>query len=291
MSYMHINQLYKDQEILLFRECYALEKIHGTSSHISYDGTTQQIRLFPGGVSYDAFSHLFNPNVLMASFIEFFGNDKVTVYGEAYGGSCQKMSATYGSNLRFVVFEVRINESWLAVPAAESVAHKLGLEFVHYVKIPTTLEAIDAQRDADSVQAVRNGCGPGHIREGVVLRPLIEVTKNNGARVICKHKRPEFSEQAHEPKVVDPARMQVLQDAQAIADNWVTPMRLEHVLDKLPEATGMEHTRLVISAMVEDVKREAAGEIVESKEVWTAVSKKAVALWKNKIESRLQAVA
>ncbi len=29
MGYMHIDNLYKDQTILMFRECYALEKIHG----------------------------------------------------------------------------------------------------------------------------------------------------------------------------------------------------------------------------------------------------------------------
>ena len=29
MGYIHIGNLYKDQEILLFKECYALEKIHG----------------------------------------------------------------------------------------------------------------------------------------------------------------------------------------------------------------------------------------------------------------------
>ena len=30
MGYMHIDNLYKDQRILQFKECYALEKIHGT---------------------------------------------------------------------------------------------------------------------------------------------------------------------------------------------------------------------------------------------------------------------
>jgi len=34
MGYLSINNLYKDTDILLFKECYALEKIHGSSSHI-----------------------------------------------------------------------------------------------------------------------------------------------------------------------------------------------------------------------------------------------------------------
>ncbi len=36
MSYLHIDNLYRSQDILLFRECYALEKIHGTSAHVAY---------------------------------------------------------------------------------------------------------------------------------------------------------------------------------------------------------------------------------------------------------------
>jgi predicted DNA-binding antitoxin AbrB/MazE fold protein len=71
---------------------------------------------------------------------------------------------------------------------------KFGLDFVHWVEISTDLAEIDAQRDADSVQAIKNGCGAGHHREGIVLRPLMEVTLNNGERVICKHKRDEFGE-------------------------------------------------------------------------------------------------
>ena len=36
MSYMEISNLYADQSILMFKECYALEKIHGTSARLLY---------------------------------------------------------------------------------------------------------------------------------------------------------------------------------------------------------------------------------------------------------------
>ncbi len=36
MGYMHIDNLYKNQEILMLKECYAMEKIHGSSAHISW---------------------------------------------------------------------------------------------------------------------------------------------------------------------------------------------------------------------------------------------------------------
>jgi hypothetical protein len=32
MAYLHIENLYKARDIMLFRECYAMEKIHGTSA-------------------------------------------------------------------------------------------------------------------------------------------------------------------------------------------------------------------------------------------------------------------
>lgn len=35
MAYMHIENLYANQTILESKECYAMEKIHGTSAHIS----------------------------------------------------------------------------------------------------------------------------------------------------------------------------------------------------------------------------------------------------------------
>lgn len=35
MGYLHIDNLYKAQEILAFRTCFALEKIHGTSANVA----------------------------------------------------------------------------------------------------------------------------------------------------------------------------------------------------------------------------------------------------------------
>lgn len=98
-----------------------------------------------------------------------------------------------------------------------------------------------------------------------------------------KHKRDEFRETAT-PRIVSDEKLQILTEAKAISNEWVTVQRLEHVLDKLPQGLGMESTKLVISAMVEDVYREAADEIVESKEVTSAIAQKTVALFKQKVQ-------
>jgi len=285
MGYLHINNLYKDQDILLFKECYALEKLHGSSAHISWN--EGKLHFHANGCSHIKFVSLFDVEQLEEKFTELFGTEKVVVYGEAYGGKMQKMKETYGPDLRFTAFDVCVAGLWLSVPQAHDVVNKLCLEFVDYVKISTDLKEIDEQRDAPSVQAIRNEVGTDKLREGVVLRPLIELRKNNDERIIAKHKNEAFKERLHVPKV-RPERAVVLSEASAIADEWVIPMRLEHVLQRLPHATGIEHTVDVIIAMVEDVYREAKGEIVESKDVARAISSRTAKLWKQRIRQKLE---
>jgi len=284
MGYADIGNLYKAQEILLFKRCFATEKVHGTSAHLSWN--EGKLGFFSGGEKHEKFVALFDQEKLTAIFTANFGDMKIRVHGEAYGGKQQGMSHTYGPNLKFIVFDVKVEESWLSVPKAEKVAGDLGLEFVHYVEIPTDLAAIDAERDADSVQAIRNGMGPGHMREGIVLRPPVEVALNNGERIIAKHKRDEFKERAHVPKVADAAKAAILTEAAAIADEWVIPMRLEHILQDLPHATGIEHTGEIVKAMIADVHKEAKGEIAEGKEIDSAIGRKAAELWKRHIKAK-----
>lgn len=280
MGYLHINNLYKDVTILLFKECYAMEKIDGTSAHITWkDG---KITFFSGGTEHENFVKLFNESLLEQKFLELFGEMDATIFGEAYGGKVQGMSNTYGKDLKFIVFDVKVGENWLDVPNAEDVATKFGLDFVPYNKVSTDLEILDKERDSDSVQAVRNGCGPGKLREGVVLRPLVELRMNNGSRVIVKHKGDAFKE-TKTKREVNPDKLQVLEEANKIAIEWVTPMRLNHVLDKLGNPTEIEKTKEVIQAMIEDVNREAEGEIVQSKEANQAIGKLTAKLYKEKI--------
>ena len=292
MSYMHIPNLYRDGTVLLFRRLFALEKIHGTSAHITWRQDTGNLHLHPGGGSATKFAAMFDIPALKTALRDLVGKN-CTIYGEYYGGggaAGMKMSATYGKVAKFIVFDIEIlgadlegnpKDCWLSVPQANDLATKLGMEFVYWEEIDATVDAINAFRDSDSMQAVRNGCGPGHKKEGTVLRPLVELTKNNGERVIAKHRRSEFVERQNgEPEPgVDPARLKVLEDAQAIADEWVVPRRLEHVMAKLAPNLTIRDTGTVVRAMVEDVLREAAGEIVPSKEASTAIGRKAADLF------------
>lgn len=278
MGYLHINNLYKEKDILLFKRCYAMNKIHGTSAHVSWK--EGQIHYFSGGEKHESFKKLFNEDELISKMKEH-GVD-FTVYGEAYGGKCQGMSKVYGPNLRFVAFDVQIGDNWLDVPRAEAFVRTLGLDFVDYVEVETDLELLNTIRDSDCPQAIRNGMGTGHKREGVVLRPLIELTKNNGQRVICKHKRDDYKETAT-PRAVSEEELAVLTEATAIADEWVTEMRVTHILDKVEGGATIDKMGTIIQMMFDDVKREGEGEIVWSKEAERAVKTKAAILVKRRL--------
>ena len=285
MSYMHIENLYKTRDILLFREAYALEKIHGTSSHVGWDG---KVYFFSGGESRDLFVRLFDKEKLAEHFTNLGAEKKVCIYGEAYGGKCQGMRETYGNALRFVAFEVCINGRWLCVPEAERIVVSFGLDFVPYCKISTNLEDLDYWRNAPSQQAVKNGIIEERKREGIVLRPLIEVTKNNGGRIIVKHKNDDFAETKTKRSLADDAdKLRVWTIATEIADEFVTSMRLSHVLQQFSGDVGIEATPLVITAMIEDVEREGAGEIEISKEARRQISRKTAELFKGWIRRNL----
>ena len=120
------------------------------------------------------------------------------------------------------------------------------------------------------------------------------MTKNNGERIIAKHKRSEFAERGS-PKLddLDPTRRVLMESAEAIAEEWVTPVRMEHVIDRLisyreNKDVEIKDTGSIIALMVEDVTREAAGEIVDNPHVRKAISSKAAKMFKNKLKSVLR---
>jgi hypothetical protein len=240
---------------------------------------------FSGGESPEQFALAVERWRLFRGF-ETLGHDSVTVYGEFYGGRCMGMKDTYGSTLKFVAFEVTVGDRWLSVPQAADVASKLGLEFVHFEKVPATIEALDAARARPSEQARRNGILEPRPSEGIVVRPLVEFTRNNGSRVIAKYKNESFRETTTTRNVVSPEKLAVLVRAQEIADEWVTDMRLEHVLAKVePRPTGLEQAGAVIRAMIEDVRRESAGEVEWSKEAEKAIGSATAKKFKAKLSA------
>jgi len=292
MGYMKIDNLYKNNQIMEFKRCYALEKVHGTSAHIQW--SNGKLSFYSGGEKHDNFVALFDQEHLTEYFKskEYHEDCIVRIHGEAYGGKQQGMSKTYGPKLYFIVFDVAIGSLWLDVPKAEEYALQLGLEFTPYELVPTEVDALNHERDRDSIVAIRRGMGEGHIREGVVLRPPFEVRNNGGGRCMSKHKRDEFREHKTPRTVLNMSAedLLVLHKAEQIADEWCVPMRLEHVIGKLtvdgvePE---MKDIPRVIEAMVEDIYVEGKDEIVEGREVRKAIGTKTVNLFKKRLAKKI----
>jgi len=270
----------------MFKRGYAMEKIHGTSARLSWH--ERNLTYFAGGASLGAFTAIFNDADLKAKLVEIAGDDKITIYGEAYGGSMQKMSDVYGKSLGFIVFDVQYESGWLTVPEAKAFAESLNLEFVPFVECAMEIAALNALRDAPSEVAFRRGCGEDKQREGIVIRPLVEMTDTHGERVIAKHKTDKFRETTTPRDAnIDPSKLTVLANAQTIADEWCTAMRLEHVLDELPDA-GIADTKKVLDAMIEDVRREGGKEIIWSRDAEAAVRKTTAAMFKAHLSSLIK---
>lgn len=303
MGYAKIPNLYRPEArtILMFKEVWALEKIHGTSAHITFqlDPTkadpTDQITYFSGGTNPATFERIFSKDDLLRNFLAL-GHQHITVFGESYGGTERGMSYLYGHTPKFIAFDVRIGGDegyFVTVPEAHTIALTLGLDFVAYMQVSTTMEALDAERDAGSIQAIRNNIDITQchslLREGIVLRPLVEM-HYRGHRICAKHKNDKFGcggERKNTPKIDDPEKLKLYTDAQEAAEEFVTEMRLHHILGKMVQPVGIEKIPEVVKAMIADIELEAKGEILENDETRKAISRKTVAIFKKHIQQIL----
>lgn len=296
MGYRKITNLQLDHPIFLFKEVYAMEKIHGTSAHITFHrgGDGWFYRVFAGGIKHNDFLFMLNSRYNLPQIIENLtaattGKDinKITIYGEGYGGKCQNMGDTYGP-LNFVAFEVEKDDQWFEVSRAAAFCNILGLPFVFYEKGPATIEWLEAQRDRPSEQAKRNGMGDDKKSEGVVVRAPMELMDVNGGRLIAKFKRADFRE-TKTARLLTEEDLRILQDAEQIAEEWVVEERLNHVLSALV-AQGhhnltIRDTGLVVAEMIKDVGTEALGKIEWSEAAGKAIGRKAAELFKKRLRS------
>jgi len=282
MGYMNIENLYKDQRILMFKECWATEKIHGTSAWITFKGeeTPQKILYHPGGAKLEEFVKLFDETFLLQKLNQIFGTKTIKIHGEHYGGKIQGMKNTYGDKHRFTIFDIKVGESWLSFDKVIDICEKLNLEPVYGVIIPATIESLTEERNKRSIQSMRNGVSGSKQKEGIVCRPLIEMNDNKG-RIIVKFKNDDFRE-TKTPREISPEKLKILTDAENIAEEWVTPMRLNHVLDdlKLIGETDMIYMPNIINGMIKDIEKESVGETIINSEVKKFIGKKTAEIYK-----------
>lgn len=263
-----------------------MEKIHGTSAWITFDKQNNSILFHSGGANSDKFKALFDADNLF-NILSQKGHDLIKIHGEAYGGKLQKMGETYGMQLKFVTFDVYIEndttKGFLNVDEAEKICLELGLEFVDYIKANNCAETVDSESLRESVQAIRNGMGPGKQREGVVVKPIIESYLSSGKRAIFKHKNKIFWEMTTARPLG--RELILMSDIKEIVNEWLTCNRFEHVVDRILQTkedkniTINDITRFM-DLMVEDMKRESEGEVVWSKKLENQIRKETGIMFK-----------
>jgi len=169
---------------------YFTEKVDGTNIRIQWDMYSVQFQ----GRSEN--SQL--PGRLVTRLRELFPNDdkfeeifipasEVCLYGEGYGAGIQK-GGSYGPNQDFVLFDVRVGNTWLSRENVEDVAQKMGLSVVPIVKVGTLHEGINLVK-----KGLKSQWGD-FICEGIVARPVVELQTKRGDRVIVKIKTVDFKE-------------------------------------------------------------------------------------------------
>lgn len=169
------------------------EKVDGTNIRIMFDGE----KISYGGKTDNAQMHV----DLMEALRELF-NDKldlfkktfvapegietsVCFYGEGYGAGIQK-GGCYRQDKSFVLFDIKVGNTWLNRNDVEEVARLFNIDIVPIIGLGTIAEMIEM-----TIKGFKSQWGD-FIAEGIVARPLIEMRDRRGNRIITKTKHKDF---------------------------------------------------------------------------------------------------
>lgn len=125
----------------------------------------------------------------------------VVLFGEGYGPKIQN-GGNYGTEQKFVLFDVKVGDWWLKRDAVDDVAKSLGIESVPVIGYGTLHDAIDIVSSGITFNSegavVRWGRGGlqsqwGEFEaEGIVARPKVPMFDRKGQRIITKIKAVDF---------------------------------------------------------------------------------------------------
>ena len=113
--------------------------------------------------------------------------DNVCLYGEGYGAKIQKGGGNYISDgVSFILFDVKIGESWLERENVEDIAIFFGIEFVPIIGEGTIDEMLEMAKQGFNSQ------WGDFMAEGIVAKPKVELKTRRGDRIITKIKHKDF---------------------------------------------------------------------------------------------------
>ncbi len=110
----------------------------------------------------------------------------ICLYGEGYGAGIQKGGGYIPEGQDFVLFDVMIAGTWLGREDVEGIANDLSLPVVPVVGSGSLLSAVEL------VEVGFKSAWGDVVAEGLVARPVVELSASNGQRIITKIKRRDF---------------------------------------------------------------------------------------------------
>jgi len=119
----------------------------------------------------------------VAEMMEYLGNShkQVSVYGETFG-SVQFLRYNADGKLDFRVFDIMLNFEYVSYDEMMQICENFGVQTVPLIaRIPFSLEAV---KELSEGMTTVNGAN--HMREGVVVRPVIERKHHKIGRVLLK---------------------------------------------------------------------------------------------------------
>lgn len=164
------------------------EKIDGTNIRVMWDGGL----LTWGGRTDNAQMPTFLFTKLQGLFSaerfqELYPETPMCLYGEGYGARIQKGGGNYiPTGVSYILFDVRIDDTWLERHNVEDIAEKLGIDIVPIIGEGTL---------QDGIELVRKGLEStfgDFPAEGLVMRPKVALMNRLGHRVITKIKHKDF---------------------------------------------------------------------------------------------------
>ena len=168
------------------------EKVDGINIRIIWDG----YKVTFGGRTNNAqipryllarLEELFGGNVNEQMFEQKFGENHAILFGEGFGKKIQK-GGLYRNTTEFILFDVFIGNMWLRRESVENIAKYFNIEVVPPVLRGTIDDGINYLIRNRKSTVAHNG----HLLEGLIGLPAVELNERNGKRVIVKIKYEDF---------------------------------------------------------------------------------------------------
>ena len=180
-------------EYLKDNEWVFTEKVDGTNIRVFWDGhkvyfngRTDNAQLHKHLI--DRLNELFSDNETEELFEEKFGETEVMFFGEGYGAGVQKGGGDYIDTKDFILFDVKVGETFLDRENVEDVAKAFNLQVVPIAPVKTIEEAVEYVKSKPKSMV---GKCVKEI-EGVVGTPKVRLVDFRGNRIIVKIKVEDF---------------------------------------------------------------------------------------------------